>query len=82
MPGPLDTARNPTQGSGCGSPSALERAAIQDVLAVCGMLRKQDNAETKQILDRIVGSTTRGAAQAIRVALGHCLLAVQSLLSL
>ena len=39
--------------------SALECAAIQDVLEVCGALPKQDNAQAKQTLDRIVAMLTR-----------------------
>ena len=39
--------------------SALECAAIQDVLEVCDVLPRKDNAEAKQILDRIVAMLTK-----------------------
>ena len=39
--------------------SALECAAIQDVLEVCDGLSRKDNAEAKQILDRIVAMLTK-----------------------
>ena len=39
--------------------SALECAAIQDVLEVCDALSGEDNAEAKTILDRIVAMLTK-----------------------
>gem|GEM_PF-420985 len=39
--------------------SALECAAIQDVLEMCGALSMQENAEAKKLLDRIVAMLTR-----------------------
>jgi four helix bundle protein len=39
--------------------SALECAAIQDVLEVCGALSGAENAEAKKLLDRIVVMLTR-----------------------
>ena len=39
--------------------SALECAAIQDVLEVCGALLGAENAEGKKLLDRIVAMLTR-----------------------
>ena len=39
--------------------SALECAAIQDVLEVCGALPGPENVKAKQILDRIVAMLTR-----------------------
>ena len=39
--------------------SALECAAIQDVLEVCGALSAAENAEAKKLLDRIVAMLTR-----------------------
>lgn len=39
--------------------SALECGAIQDVLAVCGALSAEENAEAKIVLDRIVAMLTR-----------------------
>jgi four helix bundle protein len=39
--------------------SALECAAVQDVLEVCGALSSQENAEAKKLLDRIVAMLTK-----------------------
>jgi four helix bundle protein len=39
--------------------SAMECAAIQDVLEVCGALSPRDNADAKQLLDRIVAMLTK-----------------------
>jgi four helix bundle protein len=39
--------------------SALECAAIQDVLEVCGGISSQENIEAKKQLDRIVAMLTR-----------------------
>lgn len=39
--------------------SALECAAIQDVLEVCGALSPAENADTKRLLDRIVAMLTK-----------------------
>ena len=39
--------------------SALECAAIQDVLEVCGALSHEQNAGTKRLLDRLVAMLTR-----------------------
>jgi four helix bundle protein len=39
--------------------SALECAAIQDVLEVCGALPREDNVKAKELLDRIVAILTR-----------------------
>ena len=39
--------------------SALECAAIQDVLEVCGALSVQENDKSKELLDRIVAMLTR-----------------------
>jgi len=39
--------------------SALECAAIQDVLEVCGALAHQDSVAAKQILDRMVAMLTK-----------------------
>ena len=47
--------------------SALECAAIQDVLEVCGALSAQDNVESKKLLDRIVAMLTKLGNRAYRV---------------
>ena len=39
--------------------SALECAAAQDVLEVCGVLSKSENERTKNMLDRIVAMLTK-----------------------
>lgn len=39
--------------------SALECAAIQDVLEVCDMLSKEQNLEAKKLLDRIVAMLSK-----------------------
>ena len=39
--------------------SALECAAIQDVLEVCGALSSSENVDAKKLLDRIVAMLTR-----------------------
>ena len=39
--------------------SALECAAVQDILEVCGVLSPESNTEAKQLLDRIVAMLTR-----------------------
>ncbi len=39
--------------------SALECAAVQDVLSVCGAMPAEKNAEAKNILDRIVAMLTK-----------------------
>ena len=39
--------------------SALERAAVQDVLIVCGALRVEENDQGKKLLDRIVAMLTK-----------------------
>jgi four helix bundle protein len=39
--------------------SAVECAAIQDVLEVCGALSPRDNADAKRLLDRIVAMLTK-----------------------
>jgi len=39
--------------------SALECAAVQDVLEVCGVISPEENAESKRLLDRIVAMLTR-----------------------
>ena len=48
--------------------SALECAAIQDVLEVCGALTPEENAEAKRLLDRIVTMLTKlgGRGYAVR----------------
>ena len=39
--------------------SALECAAVQDVLEICGALAKSESDEAKKILDRIVAMLTK-----------------------
>jgi four helix bundle protein len=39
--------------------SAMECAAVQDVLEVCGALSPRDNADAKRLLDRIVAMLTK-----------------------
>jgi len=39
--------------------SAMECAAAQDVLEVCGALSSRDNADAKRLLDRIVAMLTK-----------------------
>ena len=39
--------------------SALECAAVQDVLEVCAVLPKEENERTKNLLDRIVAMLTK-----------------------
>ena len=39
--------------------SAMECAAVQDVLEVCGALSPRDNANAKRLLDRIVAMLTK-----------------------
>jgi len=39
--------------------SALECAAAQDVLEVCGALASEDNSEAKILLDRVVAMLTK-----------------------
>jgi len=39
--------------------SALECAAVQDVLEVCGVLSPEENTKAKRLLDRIVAMLTR-----------------------
>ena len=39
--------------------SALECAAVQDVLEVCGALSKEENADAKKLLDRIIAMLTK-----------------------
>ena len=39
--------------------SALECAAVQDVLEVCGALSAEENADAKRLLDRIVAMLTK-----------------------
>jgi four helix bundle protein len=39
--------------------SAMECAAVQDVLEVCGALSARDNADAKRLLDRIVAMLTK-----------------------
>jgi four helix bundle protein len=39
--------------------SALECAAIQDVLQICGALKESENNEAKRVLDRIVAMLTK-----------------------
>ena len=39
--------------------SALECAAVQDVLEVCGALSADENADAKRLLDRIVAMLTK-----------------------
>ena len=39
--------------------SAMECAAVQDVLKVCGALSPLDNADAKRLLDRIVAMLTK-----------------------
>ena len=39
--------------------SALECAAVQDVLEVCGALTGAENADAKRLLDRIVAMLTK-----------------------
>ena len=47
--------------------SALECAAIQDVLEVCGALSVLDNTEAKMLLDRIAAMLTKLPRRAYRV---------------
>jgi len=39
--------------------SAMECAAVQDVLEVCGALSPRDNTDAKRLLDRIVAMLTK-----------------------
>ncbi|MEJ2245991.1 MAG: four helix bundle protein [Acidobacteriota bacterium] len=39
--------------------SALECAAVQDVLEVCGTISRAENADAKRLLDRIVAMLTK-----------------------
>ena len=39
--------------------SALECAAVQDVLEICGALTESENNEAKRVLDRIVAMLTK-----------------------
>jgi len=39
--------------------SALECAAVQDILEVCGALSRAENADAKRLLDRIVAMLTK-----------------------
>ena len=51
--------------------SALECAAVQDVLEICGALTESENNEAKKVLDRIVAMQTKHGQRGYTIGEGE-----------